>query len=68
MTPALLRRLTIVGIRKGMGGSRGWFVIGLAATGARVIYRMSRRDQEVLFRTAIKAGDIFEIISSPRPK
>jgi hypothetical protein len=62
---ALLRRLTAGGMRKGLTGSTPWLVAGIVATGLRVIRRMAQED-EVLYRTAIKAGDVFEIVTRPR--
>jgi hypothetical protein len=64
---SLLRRLTTNGLRKGLSGSTPWMIIGTLAAGFRVMQHLARHDQEVLYRTAIKAGDVFEIISGPKP-
>jgi hypothetical protein len=64
---SLLRRLTRDGLRKGMSGSTPWLVIGTIAGGLRLLARLARDDEEVLYRTAIKAGDVFEVVTRPKP-
>ena len=63
MYSALLRRLTSNGLRKGMSGSTPWLVVGIVAGGLRLIQRIARDEEEVLYRTAIKAGDVFEVVT-----
>jgi hypothetical protein len=46
-----------------MTGSTPWLVIGILATGVRVLRRLSIPEEEVLYRTAVKAGDVFEIVT-----
>jgi len=60
---ALLRRLTNSGFRRGLTGSTPWLIIGILATGIRILRRLSIAEEDVLYRTAIKAGDVFEIIT-----
>ena len=66
MYASLLQRLTRDGFRKGMSGSTPWLVIGIVAGGLRLLARLARDDEEVLYRTAIKAGDVFEIVTRPK--
>ena len=66
MYGSLLRRLTTNGFRKGMSGSTPWLVAGIIAGGLRLLRRIARDDQEVLYRTAIKAGDVFEVVTRPK--
>jgi hypothetical protein len=68
MFEALLRRLTGTGFRRGMSGSRGWLVVGVVTGGVRILRRLARDDEDVLYRTAIKPGDSFEIIARRRVK
>ena len=68
MFEALLRRLTGTGLRRGMSGSRAWLVVGVVTGGVRILRRLARDDEDVLYRTAIKPGDSFEIISRRRVK
>jgi hypothetical protein len=68
MFAALLRRLTGTGIRRGMSGSRVWLVVGVVSGGVRILRRLARDEEEVLYRTAIKPGDTFEIIARRRVK
>jgi hypothetical protein len=67
MFQALLRRLTTTGLRRGMSGSRGWLLVGILSGGVRVLRRIAHHEEEVLYRTAIKPGDTFEIIARPPP-
>jgi hypothetical protein len=66
MYSSLLRRLTSNGLRKGMSGSTPWLIVGMVAGGLRLIRRLARDEEEVLYRTAIKAGDVFEVVTRPK--
>ncbi|GIU89236.1 MAG: hypothetical protein KatS3mg010_0335 [Acidimicrobiia bacterium] len=57
----LLRRATILGARRGLGGSNAWMVVAILAVGARVLRRLANPEPEVLYRTRIRPGDRFEI-------
>lgn len=57
----LLRRATILGTRRGLGGSNAWLVVAILAVGARVLRRLANPEPEVLYRTRIRPGDRFEI-------
>jgi hypothetical protein len=63
---SLLRRLTRKGLRNGMAGSTPWLIVGIVAGGLRLIARLARDEEEVLYRTAIKAGDVFEVVTRPK--
>jgi len=63
---ALLRRLTASGLRRGMSGSTPWLVVGVLATGIRVLRRLAIPEQEVLYRTVVKPGDVFEIVAKSK--
>jgi hypothetical protein len=63
---SLLRRLTRNGVRKGMSGSTPWLIVGIVAGGLRVLRRLARDEEDVLYRTAIKAGDVFEVVAGPK--
>lgn len=56
-----LRSLSSTGLRRGMAGSNPWIVVGIAATGLRVLRRLARPQPEVLLRTELRPGDAFEI-------
>jgi hypothetical protein len=68
MVPDLIRRASIVGLRRGLGGSRPWIIIGVVAAGARILIRLAQDDEAVLYRTLIRPGDVFEIVTGPDPK
>jgi hypothetical protein len=61
----LLRRLTRIGFRRGMSGSRYWLILGIVVGGVRALRQLAKQDEEVLYRTAVKPGDVFEIITRP---
>ncbi len=63
MYASLLRRLTTNGLRKGMSGSTPWLLVGTVAAGLRVLRYIARDEEEVLYRTAVKAGDVFEVVA-----
>ena len=46
-----LRRLTTIGVARGLRGSRGWLVTGMAAVGLRALRRLANPGPEVLYRT-----------------
>jgi hypothetical protein len=57
----LLRRATILGARRGLGGSNAWMVVAILAVGARMLRRLANPKTEILYRTRIRPGDRFEI-------
>ena len=66
MIASLLRRLTSNGLRKGISGSTPWLLVGIVAGGIRILRHLARDDEEILYRTAVKAGDVFEIVTRPK--
>jgi len=66
MLASWLSRLSSAGLRRGVGGSKLWLIIGMTAVGIRALRRIAADDSDaVLYRTAIKAGDVFEIVTRP---
>jgi hypothetical protein len=59
---ALINRASTIGLRRGLTGNRMWLLLGIVAVGMRTIRRIARRDEQVLYRTVVRAGDLFEII------
>lgn len=68
MFQALLQRAMRLGFRRGVGGSRGWLILAIVAAGIRTLRRMAHSDEEVLYRTLVRPGDVFEIVTGPPPK
>jgi hypothetical protein len=68
MYPSILRRLTITGMRRGMAGSRGWLIVGISVAGVQILRRIARSESQVLYRTQVKPGDVFEIFTRQPPK
>jgi hypothetical protein len=63
----LLRLATRRGLTRGFGGSRAWMAVGATAVGIRMLRRLAHSQPEVLYRTVVKPGDAFELITR-RPK
>ena len=68
MFETLLRRLWATGWRRGRDGSRAWMVVAAAAGGIRLVRRVTRDREEVLYRTRVMPGDQFEIVATPPTK
>jgi hypothetical protein len=49
-----------------MAGSTPWLLVGIVAGGLRIVHRIARDDEEILYRTAVKEGDVFEIVTLPK--
>ena len=58
-----LRRLTTIGVARGLRGSRGWLVTGMAAVGLRALRRLANPGPEVLYRTQLKPGEVIQVIA-----
>ncbi|MDQ6910986.1 MAG: hypothetical protein M3Z84_09445 [Actinomycetota bacterium] len=53
----MLRSIARLALRKGLfGGSRGWLVVGVGATGLRVFAKAARRKPEVVYRETLDTG------------
>jgi len=63
MFEALLRQLTTTGWRRGRAGSRTWILIASVAGGLRLLRRVTRSQDEVLYRTRVRPGERFEIVT-----
>ena len=61
MVAELLRWFGATGIRRGLGGSKPWIVVGIVALGLRAIGRIAREDDPVLYRTVVRPGDVFRV-------
>lgn len=54
------------GLRKGLlGGSRPWLYVGVAAAGARLLARMARREEEVVYREELQPGESVVVSTVP---
>ena len=63
MYDVILRRLSVAGWRRGRAGSRTWMIVAATAAGLRLLRRVSRNNDEVLYRTRVVTGDRFEIVT-----
>jgi hypothetical protein len=63
MLEAVLRQLTTTGWRRGRAGSRTWIVVASVAGGLRLLRRVTRDRDEVLYRTRVRPGERFEIVT-----
>jgi hypothetical protein len=62
-----LRRAMTAGMRRGFAGSRAWLIVAIVAGGARALSKLASREPEILYRTLVQPGDVFEIVTSTRP-
>jgi hypothetical protein len=63
MFDVLLRRLTMTGWRRGRAGSRTWLLVASFAGGFRLLRYVTRNQQDVLYRTRVRPGERFEIVT-----
>ena len=68
MIEPLIRSLWATSWRKARGGSRAWTVVAAAVGGVRLLRRVTRDRDEVLYRTRVMPGDQFEISATPPTK
>lgn len=61
MFEQFLSRLASTGFRRSRSGSRVWLVVASVAGGLRLLRYISRRGDDVLYRTRVVPGDQFEI-------
>jgi hypothetical protein len=54
--------------RKTVNSSRLMMYMGILSAGLRLARRLLRDEPEVLYRTVIRAGDTFEILSRKPPR
>ena len=64
---SIVNRAFREGVRRGIGGSQTWMVVGVVAGGIRVLRRIANPPPEVVWRQALRAGDRFEVVVSPAP-
>jgi hypothetical protein len=68
MYDLILRRLFAAGWRRGRGGSRAWMVVASVAGGLRLLHRVTRSHEDILYRTRVVDGDRFEIVTKAPAK
>jgi hypothetical protein len=63
---SLLRTLARNGLRRGLvEGRRGWLMVGVTATGLRILARVMSRKPEVVYSAELSPGDHIEIRALP---
>ena len=55
-TGGILRTLERSGMRKGMGGSKGWFYVGTGLWTLRTVRRLAERKEEILISETLRPG------------
>lgn len=53
----LLRTVERTGIRRGLGGSKGWFYLGTGLWTLRTVRRLAERRDEVLISEILRPGE-----------
>ncbi len=64
----MLKTLVRIGFARGIGGSRGWLTLGVAAGGLQLLRRMAKREPEVVYREELHPGQSVVIQHFPRVK
>jgi hypothetical protein len=68
MFETLIRQLSTIGWHRSRSGSRRWLIVAVVAGGLRLLQRVTREHEEVLYRTLVVAGDQFEIVTKAPAK
>jgi hypothetical protein len=62
----MLRTLTRIALRKGLfGGSRPWLMVGVAASGLRILARMAKNEPVLVYRDTLEVGHSLVISHFP---
>jgi len=62
----MLKTLVRVGFARGIGGSRGWLTLGVTAGGLRLLRRMAKREEDVVYLEKLLPGESLVIRHFPR--
>jgi len=62
----MLKTLVRVGLARGIGGSRCWLALGVTAGGLRLLRRMAKREEEVVYLEKLLPGESLVIRHVPR--
>ena len=62
----MLKTLVRVGFARGLGGSRGWLALGVAAGGLRVLRNLAKREEDVVYLEKLLPGESLVIQHFPR--
>lgn len=64
---SFLRTLTLMGLRRAMGGSHPWAITVVVVIGLRALRRLAHEEPEVLYRTRLRSGDRI-LVSARAPR
>ncbi len=62
----MLRSLVRIGFARGIGGSRGWLAVGIAAGALRLVGRAVKREPDVVYREELHPGQTVVVQHFPR--
>ena len=62
----MLKTLVRVGFARGIGGSRGWLALGVTAGGLRLLRRLAKREEDVVYLEKLLPGESLVIQHFPR--
>jgi hypothetical protein len=62
----MLRTLRRIGLARGIGGSRAWLALGLAAGGLQMARRAVKREPDVVYCEELRPGQSLVIQHFPR--
>lgn len=62
----MLKSLVRIGFARGVGGSRGWLTVGVAAGALHLLRRMAKRTPDVVYTEELFPGQSLVIQHLPR--
>ena len=62
----MLKTLRRIGLARGIGGSRGWLALGLAAGGLQMVRKALKREPDVVYCEELHPGQSLVIQHFPR--
>ncbi len=62
----MLKALRRIGLARGIGGSRAWLAVGLAAGGLQLVRRAVKREPDVVYREELHPGQTVVVQHFPR--
>jgi Tfp pilus assembly protein PilN len=64
----MLKTLVRIGFARGLGGSRGWLTLGVVAGGLRLLRRIAKREEDVVYLEKLLPGQSLVIQHIPRER
>ena len=62
----MLKNIVRIGFARGIGGSRGWLALGVTDGGLRLLRRLAKREEDVVYLEKLLPGESLVIQHFPR--